>query len=58
MQTAITYLDSNPIIFPPTNMTAIYVEVVGLDVIISLMIMCSVLLAIIAFYTMRRNIRI
>ena len=58
MQTAVTYLNLAPVINPPVNMTATFVEVVGIDLVIQLMILQTVLLAIITFYTMRRNIRL
>ena len=57
MKTAYTYLDLAPAINPPVNMTATFVEVVGLDIIIQLLIAITVLLAIITFYTMKRNTR-
>lgn len=53
MRTQIQYLDPAPIIFPPVNMTATYVEVVGLDLVIQMLIFIAVLLVIIAFEVMR-----
>ena len=57
MQTQLSYLDVAAGVLPPTNMTASYVEVVGMDIVISLLIMISVLLTIITFYTMRTHLR-
>lgn len=56
MQTDITYLDIPAAVNAPVNMTASYVEVVGIDIVINLMIVISVLLTIITFYTIKRGL--